>query len=114
MEKTREELQNGYWNGGEVGGVYLHPLTLDRLGAFRTIQGTGLDGLEVTKIGLACYALTDEQAARNWTAGELEAESEKYGTFPVHALAKFEEIFSADMAAITYSETDDDSPPDEK
>ena len=114
MEKTREELQDGYWTGGEVGGVYLHPLTLDRLGAFRTIQGTGLDGLEVTKIGLACYALTDEQAARNWTAGELEAESEKYGTFPVHALGKFEEIFLADMAAIDYSQTDDDSAPDEK
>lgn len=109
MEKTREELQNGYWAGGEVGGVHLHPLTLDRLGAFRAIQGHTEDGLTLTRIGLACYAMSDEDAARNWTPAELEEEAKKYGTFPIHALREFEKIFSADMAAIQYSETEDEA-----
>tara|TARA_R100001244_G_scaffold786_2_gene1482 strand:+ start:1670 stop:2014 length:345 start_codon:yes stop_codon:yes gene_type:complete len=109
MEQTREGLQNGYWTGGEVGGVFLYPLTLDRLGAFRTIQGQTEDGLQLTRVGLACYAMTDEEAARNWTPEELEEEAKKYGNFPIHALREFEQIFSADMAAIQYSETDDET-----
>jgi len=103
---NREEAQNGYFTGGEICGVQFYPLTLDRLAILQGHLEAEMDNLIATRLAMAVYALTDDEAAQpDWTLEMLMDQARGFGSMPIAGVREFEAIFEGDTHAIRASES---------
>jgi hypothetical protein len=112
MKKTREEIQNGYWNGGEIEGRNFNKLNLERKALLQAVwakveasEGVFTSG-DQTKVAMAIYNMCDldvENAEPD--VGKLVAlATEKgLGRMSLAGSDEFETHFARDVAAMLAS-----------
>ena len=102
----REKRQNGYFTGGEIGGVRFYHLSMDRLEHLMIAAGAGLENREMLLCTLLVYSMSNPAAAGSWTVETLrDAARKKFGEFPALAALEFQNKVEGDFAAIQATET---------
>jgi hypothetical protein len=114
MSKSREEIQNGYWSGGEIEDHRFHHLNLERKsllqGVWAKLEGAGESPTEADQqlVAMAIYNMTNEEAAAaepDFDFLRARATERGLGEMSLGAGAEFSAGFARDIAAMTASAT---------
>ena len=111
MSKTREEIQNGYWAGGEIEGYQFHPLNVSRTALVQEVWN-GMDEAASKNTGaqmlvaMAIYNMVDfdvENAEPDFQKLRSRAEEKRLGRISMAGSEEFQIGFMRDIAALEAS-----------
>ena len=109
--KTREEIQNGYWAGGEIEGYQFYPLNVSRTALVQevwnsldetTSKNTGAQLL----VAMAIYNMVDldvENADPDFDKLKARAKERGLGRISMAGSDEFQSGFMRDIAALEAS-----------
>ena len=112
MKKTREEIQNGYWNGGEIEGRTFHKLNLERKALLQAVwakveeSGASWTTGDQTKVAMAIYNMCDldvENAEPDVAKLVAVATEKGLARMSLAGADEFETYFARDVAAMLAS-----------
>ena len=113
MKKTREEIQNGYWNGGEIKGYQFHPLNVSRTALVQEVWNgmdettSKLTGAQLL-VAMAIYNMVDldvENAEPDFAKLRARAAERGLGRISMAGCDEFQRGFLRDIAAMEASST---------
>jgi len=113
MSKSRAEIQNGYWSGGEIEGRVFFPLNVSRKALLQaTWAQAEEEGINTAKgdallVAMAIYNMCDldaDNTAPDFTALAALAREKGLGRLTLAGSDEFEECFTRDANAIVASQ----------
>ena len=109
VSKEREEVQNAYWKGGEIGGHHFNHLNLERQILLQSVwagieeSGETVTSGAQTMVGMAVYNMCDldvENAEPDWRKLKDWATERGLGRMSVPDSEEFQKAFMSDIAAL--------------
>jgi len=113
MSKSRAEIQNGYWSGGEIEGRVFNPLNVSRKALLQaTWAQAEEEGINTAKgdallVAMAIYNMCDLDADNtppDFEALAALAREKGLGRLTLAGSDEFEECFTRDANAIVASQ----------
>lgn len=112
MTETREEIQGGYWTGGEIGGHHFNQLNLERQSLLQSVwakleaSDTPATTAGQTLVAMAIYNMCDldvENAEADFDKLREWATERGLGRISIPDSEKFNAMFTRDIEALTAS-----------
>ena len=109
--KTREEIQNGYWGGGEIEGFQFYPSNVSRTALVQEVwnnldETSGKNTGAQLMVAMAIYNMVDldvENAAPDFDKLKARAQERGLGRISMAGSDEFQCGFMRDIAALEAS-----------